>query len=124
MMQIDKDRLYEVIFYETSSGSCPVDGFLDLLQPKVRAKVEKWIEKLEQHGPNLPRPYADIIIGKIRELRIVFGSNHYRLLYFFFGKIIVLTHGFIKKTDKVPTQEIQRAENYMTDFFNRYQGGN
>ncbi len=116
------DNLYEVIFYETNNGLCPVDEFLDLLQLKVRAKVEKWIEKLEHHGPNLPRPYADIVVGKIRELRIVFGSNHYRLLYFFYGKTIVLTHGFIKKTDKVPTQEIKRAENCMTDFLNRYKG--
>ncbi|MBF0387236.1 MAG: type II toxin-antitoxin system RelE/ParE family toxin [Candidatus Omnitrophica bacterium] len=115
---------YQIIFYETSSAQCPVDHFLDTLQIKVRAKAEKWIEKLEQHGPNLPRPYADMVVGKIRELRIIFGSNHYRFLYFFFGKKIVLTHGFIKKTDKVPLQEIQRAESYMTDFLTRYQGVN
>lgn len=115
---------YEVIFYETANGHIPVDDFLDSLQTKVRAKVEKWIEKLEQHGPDLPRPYADIVIGKIRELRIVFGSNQYRMLYFFFGKIIVLTHGFTKKTDKVPPLEIKRAENYMAEFLNRYQGAN
>src|ERR1035437_6642651 len=117
-----ENNSYEVIFYETPSGQVPVDDFLDSLQTKVRAKVEKWIEKLEQHGPNLPRPYADIVIGKIRELRIVFGSNHYRILYFFFGKTIVLTHGFPKKTDKVPPLEIKRAENYMGEFLNRYQG--
>lgn len=119
-----ENNSYEVIFYETPSGHVPVDDFLDSLQIKVRAKVEKWIEKLELHGPNLPRPYADIVVGKIRELRIVFGSNQYRILYFFFGKIIVLTHGFPKKTDKVPPLEIKRAENYMTDFLNRYQGAN
>jgi phage-related protein len=115
---------YEVIFYETPSGQVPVDDFLDSLQNKVRAKVEKWFAKLEEHGPNLPRPYADIVVGKIRELRIVFGSNQYRILYFFFGKIIVLTHGFPKKSDKVPPLEIKRAENYMVEFLNRYQGAN
>ncbi|MBU0693190.1 MAG: hypothetical protein KKC11_00755 [Candidatus Omnitrophica bacterium] len=58
--------MYEVIFYEDRRGRCPVDEFLDDLQPKVRAKVEKWIEKLEKEGPSLPRPFADIVRGKIR----------------------------------------------------------
>ena len=108
---------YEVIFHETSSGRCPTDDFLDTLQPKIGAKIAKWIEKLEEHGPNLPRPYADIVSGKIRELRIVFGSNHYRLLYFFVGKTIVITHGFVKKTNAVPVNELKTAERYMNEFY-------
>lgn len=72
-------KQYEVIFYLDKRGRCFTDEFLDGLQVRVRAKVEKWIEKLEEEGPNLPRPFADIVRGKIRELRIVFGSNYYRL---------------------------------------------
>ncbi len=115
---------YEVMFYETPGGRCPVKEFLDLLQPKVRAKSAKWISKLEQHGPDLPRPYADIVSGKIRELRVLFASQHYRLLYFFYGKTIVITGGFIKKTDAVPAEEIDRAENCMIDFLNRHEEDN
>jgi len=113
---------YEVIFYEISAGRCPTDDFLDAMQPKVKAKVEKWIQKLGEHGPNLPRPYADVLSGKIRELRIKFGSNQYRLLYFFHGKLIVITHGFVKKTDAVPVNEIHRAERYMNEFLNEEKG--
>ena len=115
--------MYEVIFYEGVRGRCPTDEFLDELQLKVRAKVEKWIQKLEDEGPDLPRPFADILRGKIRELRVVFGSNSYRFLYFFFGKKIIITHGFIKKTDKVPEEEIERSEWMMHDFLERYEGG-
>ncbi len=115
--------MYEVIFYEDKRGECPVDKFLDTLQPKVLAKVEKWIEKLEKEGPDLPRPYADVIKGKIRELRLIFGSNYYRFLYFFFGKKIILTHGFLKKTDKISAREIERAERIRQDFLERCQGG-
>ena len=92
---------------------------MDELQTKVRAKVEKWIEQLEREGPNLPRPYADVVKGKIRELRAGFASNHYRLLYFFHGKQIVMTHGFMKKADKVPTSEMERALKTMHDFLER-----
>ena len=115
--------MYEVLSYEDSRGDCPADEFLDNLPIKIRAKIEKWIEKLEEEGPNLTRPFADIVRGKIRELRVVFGSNQYRFLYFFFGKKIILTHGFLKKTDKVPAGEIERAERIMGDFFQRYKGG-
>lgn len=115
---MDRER-YEVLFYEDARGRCPADEFLDVLQPKIRGKVEKWIEKLEKHGPDLPRPYADIVKGKIRELRVGFGSNSYRFLYFFLGKNIVITHGFSKKTDRVPQGEIERAERFMQDFLAR-----
>jgi phage-related protein len=79
----------------------------------------RWIEALETHGPNLPRPYADVVRGKIRELTIVFGGNQYRLLYFFAGKQIVMTHGFFKKTGPVPIQELDRAERLMQEWQNR-----
>ena len=115
--------MYEIIFYEDKKGLCPVDEFLDTLLPKVRAKVMKWLQMLEREGPNLPRPYADILSGKIRELRVVFGSNHYRFLYFFYGNKIIITHGFLKKTDQVPIHEIEKAEQLRQDFLSRYQGG-
>ncbi|MBI4656453.1 MAG: type II toxin-antitoxin system RelE/ParE family toxin [Elusimicrobia bacterium] len=89
--------MYEVEFYKDEKEICPVADFLGGLPTKTRAKVAKWIDLLEKEGPNLPRPYADIVKGKIRELRVVFGSNHYRFLYFFFGKRIIITHGFLKK---------------------------
>lgn len=116
-------NMYEVVFYEDAKGRCPTDEFLDTLSPKIRAKLEKWIEKLEQEGPNLPRPYADVLKGKIRELRLVFQSNYYRFLYFFFGKTIVMTHGFLKKTDKVPPGEIEKAEKVRQDFLQRHEKG-
>lgn len=111
--------MYEVIFYEDDDGSCPVDDFLDGLTTKIRAKAEKWMEKLEEEGPNLPRPYADIVRDKIRELRISFGTNSYRILYFFNGKEIVLTHAFVKKTKKVPDAEVEKAKKIMKDYKKR-----
>ncbi len=89
---------------------------LEALPAKVQGKILRWIEALETHGPNVPRPYADVVRGKIRELRIVFGSNQYRLLYFFAGKQIVVTHGFVKKTGPVPVQELERAERLIQEW--------
>lgn len=114
---------YQVLFYENAKGECPIEGFLSSLSVKVRAKIAKWIEKLEEYGPDLPRPYADIVRGKIRELRVIFASGQYRFLYFFYNKYIIITHGFIKKTDRVPGGELERAENLMSDFEERIRKG-
>jgi len=115
--------MYEVILYSDKRGRCPAEKFLDELQPKIKAKVEKWIEKLGEEGPNLPRPFADVVKGKVRELRIVFGSNCYRFLYFFSKRRIVITHGFVKKTKRLPSGEIEKAERIMQDFLQRCRGG-
>lgn len=114
---------YEVVFYRKENEECPADEFLDTLPVKVRAKLEKWIEQLEIYGPRLPRPYADIVRDKIRELRLKFGGANYRFLYFFAGKMIVITHGFVKKTDKIPEEEIGRAVRFMSDFLEQRKGG-
>jgi len=114
---------YEVWFYRSSRGECFVEEFLNEFPTKVRTKILRWIEALETHGPNLPRPYADVVRGKIRELRIVFGSNHYRLLYFFSDKQIIVTHGFVKKTSRVPIEELNRAERLLHEWENRTEQG-
>jgi phage-related protein len=117
------DPIYEVLFYEKADGECPAAEFLESLSVKVKAKLEKWVEQLEIYGPSLPRPYADTVRDKIRELRLKFGGNNYRFLYFFAGKKIVITHGFMKKTDEVPRGEIERALRFMNDFQERLRRG-
>jgi phage-related protein len=111
--------MYEASYYEDRRGDSPTEEFLDTLPPKVYVKAMKWIEKLEVHGPQLPRPYADVVRGKIRELCVNFGEFDCRLLYFFFGKKIIITHGFLKKTTAIPVSEVERAERYMQDFLVR-----
>jgi len=55
----------------------------------------------------------------IWECRIQFGSNAYRIFCFFLNNSVVLTHGFVKKSQKTPAREIERAEAYRRDFFKR-----
>jgi phage-related protein len=93
--------LYNLIFYTAERGDSPLDDFLDGLDKKSRAKVAAYLSLLEEHGLNLKRPYADIVRGKIRELRIQYRSNQFRILYFFqmFDQI-VLVHALSKKTQQ------------------------
>jgi phage-related protein len=116
--------LYNIIFYTAERGDSPVDDFLGGLDKRSRAKVAAYLSLLEEQGPNLKRPYADTIGGKIRELRIHHGSNQYRILYFFqvFDQI-VLVHAFSKKTRQLKKKDIELAERRMEDWIRRFSAG-
>lgn len=112
--------MFQIIFYETADGKKPVEIFLDSLDPRMAAKVIGLLELLEERGTELRAPYSEHLEDGIFELRCKLGSNITRLLYFFvIGKRIVVTNGFIKKTQKTPASEIQLAKSRRADWINR-----
>lgn len=75
---------------------------------------------LEANGPELREPYSKHLDDGIFELRAQVGSDISRVLYFFvIGRKVILTHEFIKKTQKTPQSEIERAKNYRTKYMSR-----
>ncbi len=114
---------WTVEFYRTIRGEEPAKRFLESLQVKPRAKAARWLALLEQKGPDLPRPYADTLDGPIHELRVASGRLAIRLLYFFHDtRIIVVAHGFLKKTRTIPEQDIQLAHRARRDWLARHGG--
>lgn len=112
--------MYEIIFYDTEDGKCPVQEFLDSLEPKLLAKTLKTIDLLETNGPLLREPYSKFLEDGIYELRTRQGSNITRVLYFFVvGQKAVLTNGFLKKTQKTPKAEKELAKKYKADYERR-----
>ena len=84
--------MFEVEFYDTSEGQCPVQDFLDSLEPKIKAKTLRTIDLLETNGPNLREPYSSPMGNGIFELRTKQGTNITRVFYFFLvGQKVVLT---------------------------------
>jgi phage-related protein len=116
---------FHVEFYETEDGKIPVAEFLDSLEDKMNAKMVGLMEILEEKGTMLREPYSSSLEDGIFELRAVQGSNISRALFFFYieGRIII-THGFVKKTQKTPRAEIELAKKYRADFLRRYPTGN
>ncbi len=116
--------MYNLVFYTTERGDSPVADFLDRLDKKARAKVTAYLSLLEEQGPKLMRPYADVVRGKIRELRIHQSSNQYRILFFFQARDqIVLAHAFSKKTQQLKEKDIELAERRMEDWIRRLTTG-
>ena len=108
---------YIINFFKKQDGSCPVEEFLDSLDNKMRAKILLAIALLQTNGPQLREPYSKPLGDGIFEIRAKQGNNITRTLYFFYdGKQIILTNGFVKKTQKTPSAEIQRAKKYRAEY--------
>ena len=116
--------MFNLVLFTTERGESPIDNFLDGLDKKSRAKVAAHLSLLEEQGPHLKRPYADVVRGKIRELRIHYSSNQYRVLYFFHVRDqIVLVHAFSKKTQQLKEKDIELSERRMEDWMRRFPAG-
>ncbi len=103
--------MFEIDYYTDSSGCRPVEKFIDSLGVKMKAKLFGRLELLEEHGSQLGMPYSRYLEDGIFELRIVQGSDIIRVMYFFVvGERVILTHGFVKKTQRTPRSEIDRAK--------------
>lgn len=111
---------FDIIFYNKPDGSEPAMDFILSLDDKMQARVLKTIKLLSVNGNNLREPYSKHLVDGIFEIRAKVGSNLSRVLYFFVvGHKIVITNGFIKKSQKTPKSEIELAKKYRNDFINR-----
>lgn len=111
---------FNLILYETEAGKCPIKQFVQKLNKKDVAKVLYYFDLLQTYGNQLGEPYSKYLCDGIFELRFKLNKNNIRILYFFENnRIIVLTSGFMKKTQKAPVSEIAKAKKYKKDFERR-----
>ena len=95
------------------------DIFIAGLHPKAARKVLYNIDLAEQ--TNDPRLFKKLQ-RNIWEFRTRYGGLQIRLLAFWdkgheTSTLVFATHGFIKKVDKVPSGEIERAVNIRNQYF-------
>ncbi|SFT54513.1 Phage derived protein Gp49-like [Algoriphagus locisalis] len=86
---------------------------------KVKKKI-LWtlrvIEELEQ----IPENYLKFIKNSsgIYEIRVQVGNNIFRIFCFFdIDNLVVIGHGFQKKTQKTPKQQIEKAEQIKMEYY-------
>ena len=103
---------YEVRFLE------PAKVFLDNLDNKARDKIlfNIWKSR-ETNDPKLFKKLS----GEIWEFRTRFKGKQFRLFAFWDKSgtkttLVIATHGFIKKSQKTPKKEIERAEKIRKDY--------
>jgi phage-related protein len=98
----------DLIFYQ-ERDEVPILKWLESVPPKAADKCLAYLGQLELLGHELRRPLADFLGDGIYELRPSYQGVHYRLLYFFSGKnVVVVSHG-LKKEGEIPAGEMRRA---------------
>jgi phage-related protein len=116
---------FDVDFYDLADGTKPAETFIESLPPKMMAKVLRAVHMLRINGSELREPYSKHLDDGIFEIRAKVGSDISRVLYFFMvGKKAILTHGFIKKTQKTPPSEISLAKKYRAEYLSRKEKDN
>ncbi|EWH08076.1 hypothetical protein DS2_19201 [Catenovulum agarivorans DS-2] len=111
----------KVNFYTSEDGKCPIAEFLDSLSGKQVQKIS-WVLQLIEELDVLPSTYLKKLTNTdgIWEVRVLVSGNIFRLLGFFDGdNLVVLNHGFQKKTQKTPAKEIKIAEKRRKDYLLR-----
>ena len=110
----------KITFYQKSDGTKPVSEFLSELDDDMRGKFAYVMTLLQEKGTSLRMLYSRPVDSGIFELRMKFGSDITRVLYFFVdGNEAILTNGFVKKSEKTPQSEITLAKKYRDDYLSR-----
>lgn len=115
--------MHRIYFYKAKDGSRPVADYITTLKSKVDKdsriklnKIQDYINALSEYGLQLREPYIKHLDGEIWELRPL----RERILFVaWYNGSFVLLHHFIKKTQKTPAREIEKAKRELADLKER-----
>ena len=111
---------WSVEFYADRRGHAPVEAFFETLETGDLARIQRDLELLEEFGISLRAPHVKHLEGKIWELRTKSRGQNFRVLYFtYVGKRIVLLHALLKKTPRIPRDDLALAEKRLWDFLDQ-----
>jgi phage-related protein len=111
---ITKGKAFDV-FAVTRAGKCQVQGFIDELDKQDQKKVVALVKRLADHGMLANEQKFHKLKGlDLWELK----SFQVRIFCFFdAGRIVILTHGFSKKSNETPKEEIAKAIKLQKEYF-------
>lgn len=115
--------MHKVYFYKDRNGKEPVAEYLAELAKKndkdsriKLTKIRDYIKMLGQYGTQVGEPYIKHLDGEIWELRPLRD----RILFVGWANgSYVLLHQFMKKTQKTPAREIEKAKRELADLTGR-----
>ena len=100
------------IFYRTEAGGEPVREWLRGLSPEDRKRIGEDVKTVEFGWP-IGMPVCKPLGDGIYEVRTTLAQNRIARILFYIDKKrrMVLLHGFIKKTQKTPDEDLDLARN-------------
>lgn len=102
-----KGEQRQIVFAVTAAGS-PAMEFIAGLDGRDRARVFKLFERLGDHGRiSNDQQFKSLVETDFYEFK---PTKQIRLMCYQAGLLWIVTHGFVKKRDKIDPEEIRRAD--------------
>ena len=114
----DELKLTVIFYAEPDSGNQPVRKWLRSLPEKEKKAIGEDI-KAVQYGWPLGLPLVRHVRGDIWEVRSNLGNRIARILFAVEGALMVLLHGFIKESQKLPEQDLKVAQDRLSRYRSR-----
>jgi phage-related protein len=107
----------KLVFFKTGSGAMPVRDWLHDFPKDERRRIGEELKVVESGWP-LGMPVVKKIANvKLWEVRVNLNKRTARILFTIVGDLIVLLHGFIKKSRKIPKGDLDLAIRRMRLIF-------
>ena len=104
-----------VVFFRTLNGREPVREWLLELPQEPRKAIGTEI-KVVQYGWPLGMPVVRKTAADLWEVRITIFNGIARVLFTVDGSLMILLHGFIKKSQKTPENELETALHRLNQY--------
>ncbi len=114
MARNTNEPVLTVVFYRTETGNEPVREWLKSLKRDNRKAIGEDI-KTAQFGWPLGMPLIRKLETGLWEVRSTFSHGIARVLFTVEDNIMVLLHGFVKKSQKTPANELIAARKRLAD---------
>jgi len=113
-MGAKRRKIIDVQFYKSDAGSIPVKEWLRKLTAADRKNIGDDIRTVEFGWP-IGMPLVGKIDTDLWEVRSNLSNNRIsRVLFTVYSDMMVLLHGFIKKPQKTPKNDLQTAKRRMS----------
>jgi len=114
------DGVWNIQYYHLPNEASPVYEFIESLPEKAQAKMFRMIDLLAEYGLQLREPHVKKLTGtSLWELRVL-GEDSIRVFYIAVeNSQFLMLHGFKKKSQKTPKNEIKVALNRLEKYRSR-----
>lgn len=110
----DSEPILDVVFYKTESGNEPVRDWLKGLSREDRKSIGEDI-KTAQYGWPLGMPLIRKLERGLWEVRSNISTGIARVFFTVQEGLMILLHGFVKKSQKTPPNELDTARRRLSN---------
>ena len=115
---MERSELLQVVFFETKNKKQPVRDFILSLKQNDRKTIGGDIFVVQKTFP-LGLPLVRKMGNNLWEIRSTISQGIVRIFFTIESNFLILLHGFVKKTQKTPKNEIELCNKRMADQIER-----